>query len=86
MDLVVLDVEMPVMDGPAMLEELRGRPGGADVPVVAVSYVTDQDGVKRMIGVGGLDYLIMPLDWDVVRGRFERLFRHMGLGLHARAD
>ena len=25
-DLVVLDVEMPVMDGPAMLEELRSRP------------------------------------------------------------
>ena len=85
-DLVVLDVEMPVMDGPAMLEELRGRPGGADVPVVAVSYVTDKEVVKRMIGLGVLDYLIMPLDWDVVRGRFERLFRHMGLGLHAHAD
>jgi hypothetical protein len=39
-----------------------------------------------MIGLGVLDYLIMPLDWDVVRGRFERLFRHMGLGRHARAD
>lgn len=85
-DLVVLDVEMPVMDGPAMLEELRGRPGGADVPVVAVSYVTDKEVVKLRIGLGVLDYLIMPLDWDVVRGRFERLFRHMGLGRHARAD
>ena len=36
-DLILLDLQMPVMDGFGFLNELRSRPGGAEVPVVVVT-------------------------------------------------
>ena len=77
-DLVLLDVEMPVMDGPTMLEELRRKPGGADVPVVAISSISEKRVVQQMIGFGVRDYIIKPLDWQRVEIKLERLFRRIG--------
>ena len=85
-DLVVLDVQMPVMDGPAMLDELRRTPGGADVPVVAVSFTSDEQMVQRMIGLGVVDYLIKPLDWRRAEIKLERLFLRIGLAFDASED
>ena len=77
-DLVLLDVEMPMMDGPTMLEELRRKPGGADVPVVAISAISEKQVVQQMIGLGVLDYIVKPLDWQRVEMKLECLFRRIG--------
>ena len=71
------------MDGPAVLEELRRTPGGADVPVVAVSATSDKHMVQRMISLGVLDYLIKPLDWRRAEVKPERLFLRIGLAFDA---
>ncbi len=43
-DLILLDVQMPVMDGITMMKELRKDPRGKDVPIIFLtSYDTDED-------------------------------------------
>jgi two-component system, chemotaxis family, chemotaxis protein CheY len=53
-DLVMLDVSMPVMRGDEMLEELRSRDTFADVPVVVVSSERSEENVDRMRELGAV--------------------------------
>ena len=61
-DLVMLDVMMPGMDGPATLAELRKLPQGRDVPVVFMTAKVQQseiDGYKRLGAIG-----VIPKPFD----------------------
>jgi DNA-binding response OmpR family regulator len=57
-DLVILDLAMPVMDGPALLRELRARPATADLPVIVMTATTDRESVIEAGKLGVRDYLI----------------------------
>ncbi len=78
-DLVLLDVSMPIVDGPAMLEKLRGDERFATLPVVVISAAGERDVVLRMIELGVRDYLRKPLNLTAVQKRLERLFPAIGL-------
>jgi two-component system cell cycle response regulator len=59
---VLLDVEMPVMDGLQVLQEIKGDPDVADIPVV---FLTARDGTSDLVGaleMGAQDYLRKPFD------------------------
>lgn len=61
--LVLLDLMMPVMDGPAFARALRARPSGADVPIVVISA----DGnPARAVPLGARAYLAKPFDIDAM--------------------
>jgi len=49
-DLVLLDVMMPIMDGPAMLAAMRAEPKLVDVPVVMMSSLDEKTVRERAIG------------------------------------
>ena len=57
-DLILLDLGMPVMDGPAFLWELRAHPTLAAIPVVAMSGIGD---VVRASGPVCAGYLTKPV-------------------------
>jgi CheY-like chemotaxis protein len=59
-DLVVTDVIMPNMDGPEMLIELRRRPETRDVPVIALTALTDARTQARMASLGVVGFLAKP--------------------------
>ena len=46
-DLVLLDYEMPEMDGPAVLERIRAMPGLRSLPVVFLTGTDDRENIKR---------------------------------------
>lgn len=60
-DCVLLDVQMPDMDGVAVCERIRARPGGADTPVVFLTAQRDVDTFDRALRVGGNDFLAKPV-------------------------
>ena len=68
-DLVLLDIEMPEMDGYQTLEALQADPKLRDVPVVMMSSVDEVDSVARCIEMGAEDYLFKPVNAVLLRAR-----------------
>lgn len=60
-DCIVLDVQMPDLDGVEVCERIRARPGGADTPVVFLTAQRDLDTFDRALRVGGDDFLAKPV-------------------------
>jgi two-component system, chemotaxis family, sensor kinase CheA len=56
-DLVVTDIEMPDMDGFALAEALRGVPGTAAMPIIALATMVSNDAIERGRAVGFHDFV-----------------------------
>jgi CheY-like chemotaxis protein len=67
-DLVFLDLNMPVMDGPAFLRALGGGNGaGLPVPVVVVSSVMDAEQRNEALQLGAKTYVTKPFKMDALK-------------------
>ncbi|MDM8564232.1 PAS domain S-box protein [Candidatus Halobeggiatoa sp. HSG11] len=74
-DLVLMDAAMPVMDGFAACSELKNLPGGADVPIIMITSLDDEDSVDKAFAVGAAEYITKPVHWAVLRHRIEILLK-----------
>jgi len=68
-DLLLLDIEMPEMDGFAVLEELKADVQLRDLPVIVTTSVEGLDNVVRCIGLGAEDYLPKPVNPVLLKAR-----------------
>jgi class 3 adenylate cyclase len=68
-DLVLLDVMMPEMDGYAVLQQLKADPALGRIPVLMISALDELDSVVRCIELGAEDYLPKPFDPVLLRAR-----------------
>ena len=68
-DLILLDIEMPEMDGYQVLAALAADPHLRDIPVVMMSSVEEVDSVARCIEMGAEDYLFKPVNPVLLRAR-----------------
>ncbi len=59
-DVVLLDIEMPVMDGYETVQALKADPRTADIPVVFLTGRVGAEDVVRALKLGGHDYLRKP--------------------------
>lgn len=73
-DAIILDINMPDIDGITALRGLRSDPITRDVPVVMLTAVADMDHVQTAIAAGAQDYVLKPWDADTV---IERLWNAM---------
>ena len=73
---ILLDVEMPRMDGWAVLHAVRSDPDLAGTPVIMTSVVAEQ-GLGQALGA--TDYFVKPIDWERLKGLMER-YRPEGPG------
>ena len=68
-DLLLLDIEMPEMDGFQVLEQIRGDLALRDVPVIVTSSLEGIDNVVRCIELGAEDYLPKPVNPVLLKAR-----------------
>jgi CheY-like chemotaxis protein len=68
-DLVLLDVQMPEMDGYQVLEQMKADPRLRDIPVIMISAVEELESVVRCIELGAQDYLPKPFNPVLLRAR-----------------
>jgi adenylate cyclase len=68
-DLVVLDVVMPELDGYETLAAIKADETLRDLPVIMVSGVDELDSVVRCIEMGATDYLSKPLNPQILGAR-----------------
>ena len=71
-DLVLLDIQLPGMDGYAVARELRSRPGLADLPIVAVTSHAMVGDREEILAAGCTAYLEKPIDPATFLGDVER--------------
>jgi DNA-binding response OmpR family regulator len=75
-DLILLDIMMPVMDGFEVCRQLKGNPKTADIPII---FLSARDGVEDVVGglrLGAVDYVSKPADPTILKAR---LSAHLAL-------
>lgn len=74
--LIVLDVQMPGMDGFEVAETLAGYSKTKEIPVIFLSAVsTDKKFITRGYDSGGIDYITKPVDPDILMLKVKTFYR-----------
>jgi PleD family two-component response regulator len=68
-DLVMLDVDMPAMDGFAVCREIRHQEAGGTVPIIMVTGGDELEAVTRAYEVGATDFVSKPINWPILGHR-----------------
>lgn len=74
-DLILLDINMPEMDGYEVCRRLRQQPGCRDIPVIFLTALTETDCRVNAFNVGGVDYITKPFQLDEVYARIRTHLR-----------
>ena len=68
-DLILLDINMPEMDGYEVYRRLRLNERCRDLPVIFLTAMADTDSKVRALNMGGVDYITKPFQLDEVLAR-----------------
>ena len=80
-DLILLDVMMPGMDGYEVCTRLKREVATRDIPIIFVTAMSEVENETRGLELGGVDYVVKPVNAAVVRARVNA---HIALAHHAR--
>lgn len=72
--LILMDVMMPGMDGPATLAAMRARPALADIPVVFLTARVQPDEILEYRRLGATDVIAKPFDPMALAGRLREIW------------
>jgi two-component system chemotaxis response regulator CheY len=72
-DAVLLDWNMPIMDGYEFLKRLRQMPGGSDPKVVFCTTENDVGHIARALHAGANEYIMKPFDRDIMTAKFQEV-------------
>ena len=69
-DAILLDWNMPVMNGIEFLRALRQMNGGAAPKVVMCTTESSVESIKEALGAGANEYIMKPFDSDIIQSKF----------------
>jgi two-component system sensor histidine kinase/response regulator len=72
-DLVLLDIQMPVVDGNAVIRQLRADPRFSRLPVVALTAYAMQGDREKALALGFNSYITKPIDVPAFRAEVAEL-------------
>ena len=79
-DVLLIDWNMPVMDGLSFLRRLRGLPGGDRPKVLFCTIETRPERIAEALAAGADEYVMKPFDGDILQSKLDELG---DLGRHA---
>lgn len=74
--IVLLDVDMPGIDGYGVCRRLRAEPRFAMIPIVMVTGHEDADAITRAFEAGATDFVAKPVNWALLPRRLEYILRN----------
>jgi len=69
--LILLDVEMPGMNGYEVMEKLRGTESTAHIPVIFLTAKADPQSEIKGLDLGAVDYITKPFSWELLIKRID---------------
>ena len=73
-DLILLDYEMPLMDGPKILEALRSKPQTENIPVIFLTGKNDPLSVSRVMSLKPASYLLKSMNKEEILKSLDSFF------------
>ncbi|MBI3297727.1 MAG: response regulator [Elusimicrobia bacterium] len=70
-DVILMDIMMSDQDGISLTRDIRSDPETAHIPIIIVSGLSDAATLNDALLFGAADYLVKPLDMDVLKGKLE---------------
>jgi CheY-like chemotaxis protein len=70
-DIIVLDLNLPGLDGYAVLQQLRSRPATRSIPVMVLTAKGDEDNEVRVFELGADDFITKPFRARALSARLE---------------
>ena len=74
-DLILLDVELPDLDGFEVCRRMKEHPATRDVPIIFLTGTTSTDSKVRGLDLGAVDYVTKPFDQVELRARVRAALR-----------
>jgi two-component system, sensor histidine kinase and response regulator len=78
-DLILLDINMPEMNGYEVCERLKSTEGLADIPVIFLSALNETADKVKAFRAGAVDYISKPFQFEEVHARVETHLKLHGL-------
>ena len=72
-DVILLDWNMPVMDGIDFLRALRTLPGGGEPKVIFCTTENDIEHIQEAIDAGANEYIMKPFDSEIIQAKFAQV-------------
>ena len=72
-DLAIIDLEMPVMNGLELLGCIRGAPRLKHLPVLVLTAAEDRASLERALQCGATSLMIKPLNWAAFSAHIEHI-------------
>ena len=72
-DAILLDWNMPVMDGLEFLKALRAMPGGTKPKVIFCTTENDVSHIAQAMNAGADEYIMKPFDTQIIQSKLEEI-------------
>ncbi len=74
-DLIMLDVNMPEMNGFEVMERIKEDPVTRDIPVIFLTAEADKENEVTGLKMGAMDFIKKPFEPDIMRSRIEKILQ-----------
>lgn len=74
-NIILLDIEMPVMDGLKTCHLLRNLEESKNIPIVMMTVTEDAQKIAQAFSAGATDFVIKPINWEVLEHRLRYMLK-----------
>ena len=74
-DLILLDINMPEMNGYEVMEKLKENPDTKDIPIIFLTAETDRESEIKGLKMGAMDFIRKPFEPEIMRSRIDKILQ-----------